>query len=210
MIGTYRNPLRRCRVAELFVLHLPRQRTGNSGQMSNKDPANSTPTKNSDDAYVRTAMETLDELDWCLDQLETMQTHKSVSGMASTKVRSDIVGERHIRAYARISDYGLRQGKVQCPGLNKMVNSELDYYIKFFVRPKIEYEVQEQLCMFCMMMIIIFSRNLRSDTLFVCMQIFEYFLQFKRMLNRELNQDNQSGKSGSQVSDYIFSTFMGE
>ena len=95
--------------------------------MSNKDPANSTPTKNSDDAYVRTAMETLDELDWCLDQLETMQTHKSVSGMASTKVRSDSVGVRHIRVYARISDYGLRQGKVQCPGLNKMVNSELDY-----------------------------------------------------------------------------------
>ena len=59
--------------------------------MSNKDPANSTPTKNSDDAYVRTAMETLDELDWCLDQLETMQTHKSVSGMASTKVRLDTV-----------------------------------------------------------------------------------------------------------------------
>ena len=59
--------------------------------MSNKDPANSTPTKNSDDAYVRTAMETLDELDWCLDQLETMQTHKSVSGMASTKVRSDVL-----------------------------------------------------------------------------------------------------------------------
>ena len=52
---------------------------------------NSTPTKNPDDAYVRTAMETLDELDWCLDQLETMQTHKSVSGMASTKV-SQIIG----------------------------------------------------------------------------------------------------------------------
>ena len=61
-----------------------RQRTGNSAQIGN----NSTPTKNSDDTYVRTAMETLDELDWCLDQLETMQTHKSVSGMASTKVRS--------------------------------------------------------------------------------------------------------------------------
>ena len=59
--------------------------------MNNKDPSNSTPTKNSDDAYVRTAMETLDELDWCLDQLETMQTHKSVSGMASTKVRLDTV-----------------------------------------------------------------------------------------------------------------------
>ena len=40
-----------------------------------------------DEAYTRVALETLEELDWCLDQLETMQTHKSVSGMASTKVR---------------------------------------------------------------------------------------------------------------------------
>ena len=35
---------------------------------------------------MRTAMETLEELDWCLDQLETMQTHRSVSDMASNKV----------------------------------------------------------------------------------------------------------------------------
>ena len=40
-----------------------------------------------DDAYMRTAVETLEELDWCLDQLETMQTHRSVSDMASNKVR---------------------------------------------------------------------------------------------------------------------------
>ena len=40
----------------------------------------------SDDTYMRTAMETLEELDWCLDQLETMQTHRSVSDMASNKV----------------------------------------------------------------------------------------------------------------------------
>lgn len=32
-------------------------------------------------------METLEELDWCLDQLETIQTHRSVSDMASSKVR---------------------------------------------------------------------------------------------------------------------------
>ena len=31
-------------------------------------------------------METLEELDWCLDQLESMQTHRSVSDMASNKV----------------------------------------------------------------------------------------------------------------------------
>ena len=40
----------------------------------------------SDESYMRTAMETLEELDWCLDQLETMQTHRSVSDMASNKV----------------------------------------------------------------------------------------------------------------------------
>lgn len=32
------------------------------------------------------AMDTIDELDWCLDQLETVQTHRSVSDMASLKV----------------------------------------------------------------------------------------------------------------------------
>lgn len=31
-------------------------------------------------------MDTVDELDWCLDQLETVQTHRSVSDMASLKV----------------------------------------------------------------------------------------------------------------------------
>ncbi len=36
---------------------------------------------------MRRATETLEELDWCLDQLETIQTHRSVSDMASSKVR---------------------------------------------------------------------------------------------------------------------------
>lgn len=38
-------------------------------------------------------METVDELDWCLDQLETVQTHRSVSDMASLKVSklSDLI-----------------------------------------------------------------------------------------------------------------------
>ena len=42
------------------------------------------------------------------------------------------------------------------------------------------------------------------------MVFYLFFLQFKRMLNRELNHFSESGKSSSQVSDYIFSTFMGE
>ena len=35
---------------------------------------------------MRISLETLEELDWCLDQLETIQTHRSVSDMASSKV----------------------------------------------------------------------------------------------------------------------------
>lgn len=37
--------------------------------------------------YMKMALETIEELDWCLDQLETVQTHRSVSDMASLKVR---------------------------------------------------------------------------------------------------------------------------
>ena len=35
---------------------------------------------------MKLALETVEELDWCLDQLETIQTHRSVSDMASLKV----------------------------------------------------------------------------------------------------------------------------
>uniref|UniRef100_A0A3Q3QC42 Phosphodiesterase n=1 Tax=Monopterus albus TaxID=43700 RepID=A0A3Q3QC42_MONAL len=38
------------------------------------------------ESYQKLAMETMDELDWCLDQLETIQTYRSVSDMASNKV----------------------------------------------------------------------------------------------------------------------------
>uniref|UniRef100_A0A8C5HRG7 Phosphodiesterase n=1 Tax=Gouania willdenowi TaxID=441366 RepID=A0A8C5HRG7_GOUWI len=38
-------------------------------------------------AYQKLAMETMEELDWCLDQLETIQTYRSVSDMASTKFK---------------------------------------------------------------------------------------------------------------------------
>lgn len=40
-----------------------------------------------EDEGQKIARETLDELDWCLDQLETMHTHRSVGDLASTKVR---------------------------------------------------------------------------------------------------------------------------
>ncbi|PWA21279.1 hypothetical protein CCH79_00009436 [Gambusia affinis] len=42
-----------------------------------------------DEAYQKLAMETMEELDWCLDQLETIQTYRSVSDMASNKSETD-------------------------------------------------------------------------------------------------------------------------
>uniref|UniRef100_A0A3Q3AA58 Phosphodiesterase n=1 Tax=Kryptolebias marmoratus TaxID=37003 RepID=A0A3Q3AA58_KRYMA len=40
-----------------------------------------------DESYQKLAMETMEELDWCLDQLETIQTYRSVSEMASNKFK---------------------------------------------------------------------------------------------------------------------------
>ncbi|XP_064556769.1 3',5'-cyclic-AMP phosphodiesterase isoform X2 [Drosophila montana] len=40
-----------------------------------------------DEAYTRLATDTIEELDWCLDQLDTIQTHRSVSDMASLKFK---------------------------------------------------------------------------------------------------------------------------
>ncbi|KAF7253208.1 cAMP-specific 3',5'-cyclic phosphodiesterase 4B [Varanus komodoensis] len=42
-----------------------------------------------EESYQKLAMETLEELDWCLDQLETIQTYRSVSEMASNKARKN-------------------------------------------------------------------------------------------------------------------------
>ncbi|XP_016361441.1 cAMP-specific 3',5'-cyclic phosphodiesterase 4C-like [Sinocyclocheilus anshuiensis] len=45
------------------------------------------PATLSDETYQQLARETLEELDWCMDQLETIQTHRSVSEMASNKFK---------------------------------------------------------------------------------------------------------------------------
>ncbi|XP_024908747.1 cAMP-specific 3',5'-cyclic phosphodiesterase 4D isoform X7 [Cynoglossus semilaevis] len=51
------------------------------------NPAPITKTAFTEEAYQKLATETLEELDWCLDQLETLQTRHSVSEMASNKFK---------------------------------------------------------------------------------------------------------------------------
>lgn len=60
---------------------------------------------------MKLAVETIEELDWCLDQLETIQTHRSVSDMASLKVSPTLAS---FRARTR-SIYEPSSDLVHCP-----------------------------------------------------------------------------------------------
>uniref|UniRef100_A0A8B9LB43 3',5'-cyclic-AMP phosphodiesterase n=1 Tax=Astyanax mexicanus TaxID=7994 RepID=A0A8B9LB43_ASTMX len=62
-----------------------------------------------EEAYQKLATETLEELDWCLDQLETLQTRHSVSEMASNKV-----GWRLIAHTCRASTQNMDMLHVAC------------------------------------------------------------------------------------------------
>ena len=48
----------------------------------------------SEEQHQQVAQETLMELDWCLEQLDTLQTNRSVSDMASSKVTTTTVSPR--------------------------------------------------------------------------------------------------------------------
>ncbi|XP_047387593.1 cAMP-specific 3',5'-cyclic phosphodiesterase 4C isoform X3 [Sciurus carolinensis] len=50
-------------------------------------PASSQPLPPAEDTGQKLALEALEELDWCLDQLETLQTRRSVGEMASNKFK---------------------------------------------------------------------------------------------------------------------------
>ena len=49
-----------------------------------------------EEPHQQLAIETLDELDWCLEQLETLKTRHSVSEMASNKVLQHKTPHQHI------------------------------------------------------------------------------------------------------------------
>ncbi|XP_038049560.1 cAMP-specific 3',5'-cyclic phosphodiesterase 4C-like isoform X2 [Patiria miniata] len=59
---------------------------------------------NVDDNYAKLALETMEELDWCLEQLESMQTHRSVSDLATSKFRR-MLG-RELSAFSETSKSG--------------------------------------------------------------------------------------------------------
>ncbi|XP_042834528.1 cAMP-specific 3',5'-cyclic phosphodiesterase 4C [Panthera tigris] len=78
--------LRTVRSNVAALAHL--QGRGAATQASVENPLfGSQPPPLTEDPGQKLALETLDELDWCLDQLETLQTRHSVGGMASNKFK---------------------------------------------------------------------------------------------------------------------------
>ncbi|XP_018344216.1 PREDICTED: cAMP-specific 3',5'-cyclic phosphodiesterase-like isoform X10 [Trachymyrmex septentrionalis] len=63
----------------------------NKSRRSSAQQGSSTPQPRilapGEEPFMKLAVETIEELDWCLDQLETIQTHRSVSDMASLKFK---------------------------------------------------------------------------------------------------------------------------
>ncbi|XP_077334557.1 3',5'-cyclic-AMP phosphodiesterase 4C [Lithobates pipiens] len=77
--------LRTVRSNFAMLTHL-QDRVSNKRSSINNPPT-ACKTNLSEDAVQKLAIETLEELDWCLDQLETLQTRHSVSEMASNKFK---------------------------------------------------------------------------------------------------------------------------
>ncbi|CAH1774431.1 unnamed protein product [Owenia fusiformis] len=65
-----------------------------------------------DEQYNKLAVETLEELDWCLDQLETIQTHRSVSDMATSKFKRML--NRELSHFAESSKSGNQISEYIC------------------------------------------------------------------------------------------------
>ncbi|CAF2816287.1 unnamed protein product [Rotaria sp. Silwood2] len=97
------------------LTHIPPDRAKRSSQLgcaqaASPNFAKVTTTTTPDDNSLSQAIATLEELDWCLEQLETMQTHKSVSDLASLKFKRMLNKElshfaENNKSGAQISDY---------------------------------------------------------------------------------------------------------
>ncbi|XP_048783809.1 cAMP-specific 3',5'-cyclic phosphodiesterase 4C isoform X3 [Lagopus muta] len=78
--------LRTVRTNMMVLLHL-QERVGTKRASSSSLPSASRAGLSAEDAQQKLSLETLEELDWCLEQLETLQTRHSVSEMASNKFK---------------------------------------------------------------------------------------------------------------------------
>ncbi|MED6234663.1 cAMP-specific 3',5'-cyclic phosphodiesterase 4B [Ataeniobius toweri] len=140
-----------------------------------------------DESYQKLAMETMEELDWCLDQLETIQTYRSVSDMASNKPSSRD-GRRGVIAAVDSRQAAIWVASQAELSLGAPLREEHSLLLLGSTRGS------EQL-----------STMPEANYLF---SVSWGYIKFKRMLNRELSHLSEMSRSGNQVSEYISNTFL--
>ena len=84
-------------------------------------------------------------------------------------------------------------------GKSQILGSKFDFFF-FFLNYFLRIFPTVQCCKIATKNHIFFSILTHCDFLF----------QFKRMLNKELGHFSESSRSGNQISEYIFSTFLGK
>ncbi|XP_071954007.1 3',5'-cyclic-AMP phosphodiesterase 4C-like isoform X2 [Antedon mediterranea] len=78
--------LRNVRKNYIAITGIPANSNRQSPRMPNLSSSKPA-TSSMDEPLQKLASDTLEELDWCMEQLETMQTHRSVSDMATSKFK---------------------------------------------------------------------------------------------------------------------------
>lgn len=88
-----------------------------------------------EDAVNKLAVDTLEELDWCLDQLETIQSHRSVGDMATSKFRRMLNKElshfSETKSGSQISEYIFRTFLGNCLLLFSMIQTLNERWVRF-------------------------------------------------------------------------------
>ncbi|KAF4803105.1 phosphodiesterase 4D [Turdus rufiventris] len=167
-----------------------------------------------EEAYQKLASETMEELDWCLDQLETLQTRHSVSEMASNKCLDycEIAYCIQIFMFSSISfDLHVLPSSVVLPLVLHIIllNAEHDQLPQPFVVRDASVFGFSLLDLFQGSLVSPVLRSSEQDTaLQNAAKIEDSFASFKRMLNRELTHLSEMSRSGNQVSEYISNTFL--
>uniref|UniRef100_A0A7E4UMQ9 Phosphodiesterase n=1 Tax=Panagrellus redivivus TaxID=6233 RepID=A0A7E4UMQ9_PANRE len=98
--------LRNVRSNFIAIANLPPGATDEKYRTPRRPPLHSTPLP---EPVMQCANETLEELDWCLDQLEAIQIHRSVSEMASSKFRKLL--NKELSHFAESSKSGVQVSK---------------------------------------------------------------------------------------------------
>ncbi|ROL44688.1 cAMP-specific 3',5'-cyclic phosphodiesterase 4D [Anabarilius grahami] len=177
--------------------------------------------------FQKLAVETLDELDWCLEQLETLKTRHSVSEMASTKHVAEsrelylLGGREGAGGRSLISMFTHESGRVREQSMRQRcklspVSGTRSQPATGAAHGSWSSRCWAELCSAAVCGVDDGAECWCEDvslgvflmSLCVVGGVGCYCTTFKRMLNRELTQLSETSKSGNQVSEFISSTFL--